>query len=263
MTLQKIANTAVRGQCQDDVVDQILGETPSLGNFFSAAPPSNPSPGDDALAIARADDWLYSEHSPEAVDDDCFPTAVAVATILREHGISAPMAKDRVESWNCFGCTPRLEQADIDLAVREAYSRPLPVSAVKPVQPGAQAAPTPLQPGAPTASAPPEPGASSVVETAEQARASEPDSAPPAQSAASGATRARPMSGAERMARRRAELRRLGLPGETKGRLKALKVTATAEIVTTTGAPTTPTAEIVTAGAEIVTPNATEAIDVR
>src|SRR6266436_1450490 len=233
MTLQKIANTAVRGQCQDDVVDQILGETPSLGNFFSAAPPSNPSPGDDALAIARADDWLYSEHSPEAVDDDCFPTAVAVATILREHGISAPMAKDRVESWNCFGCTPRLEQADIDLAVREAYSRPLPVSAVKPVQP------------------------------AEQARASEPDSAPPAQSAASGATRARPMSGAERMARRRAELRRLGLPGETKGRLKALKVTATAEIVTTTGAPTTPTAEIVTAGAEIVTPNATEAIDVR
>ena len=65
------------------------------------------------------------------------------------------------------------------------------------------------------------------------------------------------MSGAERMARRRAELRRLGLPGETKGRLKALKVTATAEIVTTTG---TPTAEIVTAGAEIVTPNATEVV---
>jgi hypothetical protein len=92
----------------------------------------------------------------------------------------------------------------------------------------------------------------------------------------------RPMSGAERMRRRRAELRRLGLPAETKGRLKSLKVTATApaaeivtaaiaptaEIVTAADTPTTPTAgivtptiEIVTAAAEIVTPNG-EAADV-
>src|SRR5260221_5343541 len=102
MTLQKIANTAVRGQCQDDVVDQILGETPSLGNFFSAAPPSNPSPGDDALAMARADDWLYSEHSPEAVDDDCFPTAGAVPADFREHRNFPPLAEERVASWDCF-----------------------------------------------------------------------------------------------------------------------------------------------------------------
>src|SRR5258708_2757663 len=66
------------------------------------------------------------------------------------------------------------------------------------------------------------------------------DSPPPIEV---GRQRRRPLSGRERMARRRAELRRLGLPGETKGRLKALKVTVTSA----------PTAEIVTAGAGIVT----------
>jgi len=84
------------------------------------APPSNP-PTDDALAIARADDWLFSEHSPEAVGDECFPTAVAVATVLREQGFSMPFAQDRVERWSLFACSPGLEQAEVDLAVREAY----------------------------------------------------------------------------------------------------------------------------------------------
>src|SRR5258708_33342858 len=173
MTSILIADTPLRGECQVDVTDEILGETPSLGNFFSAAtPPSNPSPVDDALAIARFDDWLFSEHSPEAVGDECFPTAVAVATILREQGISEPVAQDRVERWSLFACSPQLEQAELDLAVRDAYSRPLIVSAVRPAQPGAQAPPTPLQPGA-----------SGVVETAEQARAPEPDSASPPQPA--------------------------------------------------------------------------------
>ena len=84
-------------------------------------PPSNPSPGDDAVAIARADDWLFSEHSPDAVGDECFPTAVAVATVLREQGFSMPFAQDRVERWSLFACSPGLEQAEVDLAVREAY----------------------------------------------------------------------------------------------------------------------------------------------
>ncbi len=135
MTSILIADTPLRGECQVDVTDEILGETPSLGNFFSAAtPPSNPSPVDDALAIARFDDWLFSEHSPEAVGDECFPTAVAVATVLREQGFSMPFAQDRVESWILFACSPQLEQAEIDLAVREAYSRS---------QPSAQATPAP------------------------------------------------------------------------------------------------------------------------
>jgi hypothetical protein len=154
MTLNSMTGTASRGQCQGDITDEILGETPSLGNFFAAAPPSNPPPIDDALAIERADNWIFSERSPEAAGDECFPTAVAVATILREQGLPLAFAQDRVERWCLFACSPRLEQADIDLAVREAYSRPLPVAAVKPVQPSAPTAAAPPQPGGLSAPAP-------------------------------------------------------------------------------------------------------------
>jgi hypothetical protein len=133
---------------------RIAGETGKVE--LNNASQLNPSPVDDALAIARFDDWLYSEHSPEAVGDECLPTAVAVATVLRELGLSAPVAQDRVESWTLFACSPQLEQAEVDLAIREAYSRPLPVA---PVQPGAQAAVASSQPGAQATVAPPQPGA--------------------------------------------------------------------------------------------------------
>ena len=118
---------------------QIIAGT--TGNFQqNNAPPSNPSPVDDARAIERADDWLFSEDSPQAADDDCFPTAVAVATILRELGLSALVARDRVESWSLFACSPQLEQADVDLAVQEAYG--MCASAVPPQPSSAIVAPT-------------------------------------------------------------------------------------------------------------------------
>src|SRR5258708_35297422 len=107
MTSILIADTPLRGECQVDVTDEILGETPSLGNFFSAAtPPSNPSPVDDALAIARFDDWLFSEHSPEAVGDECFPTPGAAAPILPQQGSSVPRAPDRAGASVVFCALP-------------------------------------------------------------------------------------------------------------------------------------------------------------
>src|SRR5260370_6715221 len=74
MTAIVIGDPPLRGECQVDVTDEILGETPSLGNFFSAAtPPSNPSPVDDALAIARFDDWLSPNIRPRPWATSVFP----------------------------------------------------------------------------------------------------------------------------------------------------------------------------------------------
>src|SRR5258707_4831060 len=120
MTLQKIANTAVRGQCQDDVVDQILGETPSLGNFFAAAPPSNPSPVDDAR-VARAEWWLIND-CPDA-GDDRFASAVDAATVLRDtFGLPSTAAETTLcDIWNRVAVEPPLTPSQITEAVRQAY----------------------------------------------------------------------------------------------------------------------------------------------
>jgi len=225
-----MTDTARTGQCQDSLTDEIPGETLSLGNFFSAATPPLNSTVDDAR-VARAEWWLIND-CPDA-GADAFASAVEAAAVLRDsYHLSSSLAEAQLNDlWNRVACEPPLMPSQIAEAVRQAYCF------------------RPAIAGAPTAVAPPQPDGRAIPAPPEWAA-----QPPPIEV---GRQRRRPLSGRERMARRRAELRRLGLPGETKGRLKALKVTATAEIVTTTG---TPTAEIVTAGAEIVTPNATEVV---
>jgi hypothetical protein len=147
---------------------RIAGET---GNFQqNSAPPSNPSlVDDDPQAIERAEEWLYSERSPDAAGDDRFPTAVAIGIVLREQfGFSELATRELVEHWNWFGCTPKLDQRDIERAVHLAYSdptialelvtRPVPgverEQTLRAAQPETQVVPEPLHGGAQAAPGP-------------------------------------------------------------------------------------------------------------
>jgi hypothetical protein len=81
---------------------------------------------DDPLAIQRAEEWLYSELSPDAGGDDRFPTAVALAITLRQQfDLCELTARKLVEDWTWFACTPKLEQSDIERAMQVAYSAAL------------------------------------------------------------------------------------------------------------------------------------------
>jgi hypothetical protein len=126
--------------------------------------------------IERAEWWLIND-CPDAGAD-----AFASAVDLRDsYHLSSSLAEAQLNDiWNRVACEPPLTPSQIAEAVRQAYC-------FRPAIIGAQAnRPTPSQPGA-----------SGVVETAEQARASEPDSAPPAQSAGAHAASASAQPGAQ------------------------------------------------------------------
>ena len=97
--------------------------TGSFGDAFAA---STPAPGgDDPQAIERAEEWLYSERSPDAAGDDRFPTAVAIGIVVRdEFKLSLPAAQYLVECWNSLACMPRLTPSEITQATEIAYFQP-------------------------------------------------------------------------------------------------------------------------------------------
>jgi hypothetical protein len=145
MTLNSMTDMAIRGQCQVDVTDEIPGENvPSLGNFFAATPPSNPSPVDDALAVERAADdtraveraewWLFND-CPDA-GDDRFASAVEAAAVLRDsYRLSSSLAEAQLNDiWNRVACEPPLTPFEIAEAVRQAYcwqATPVPSTAAE------------------------------------------------------------------------------------------------------------------------------------
>jgi hypothetical protein len=64
---------------------------------------------DDPLAIQRAEEWLFSERSPEAAGADRFPTAVAIGIVVRDDfKLSLHAAKYLLGCWSSFGrdCVP-------------------------------------------------------------------------------------------------------------------------------------------------------------
>src|SRR5215831_21332000 len=90
-----------------------------------AVEPVLPPSADDSQTIEWAKEWLHSEHALEAAGTDRFPTAVAIAIILRSQGLSEFAAEDLCHRWNYVGCSPILERADIGHAVRLVYSNPV------------------------------------------------------------------------------------------------------------------------------------------
>jgi hypothetical protein len=240
-------------------------ESPSATAYTLMAPTLS---AEEARAVEAADEWLNAVDlsgnplAPEAEGDDRLRIAIEVAKKIRDFGVPEHAAIGRIELWNEYDCMPHLEPHELELVVRVAHgaesgAAPQGADDIRPPEPildGEADLPANRERLSTEREAPT--GGTGLLE-AVPTRSYPAVDPPPAK-----VGRAR--SGAERMRRRRAALKQLGLSGESKGRLKALKVTATAEpaaeIVT---AAIAPTAEIVTAtdtptthAAEIVTPNA-------
>src|SRR5215831_5847902 len=124
---------------------------------------TSPPPADDPRTIEWAEDWLHSEHAPEAAANDGFPTAVAIAITLREQGLSEPATEDLCHRWNYVGCSPSLPWAEIERAVHLAYHEPTIALALVSVKlPGPKTAEHP-EPSERAAPAPPHPGAQPIL----------------------------------------------------------------------------------------------------
>jgi hypothetical protein len=219
----------------------------SVGDAFTAPTPV------PSQAIERAESLLGRPN--KFTGEDRFAAAVASAMLFRASGRSELDAGRDLGRLNPDICAPPLDPSELRDATYVAYFEPeiadrIIVDALSGVTKDA-----PGSPGALIRAEAHLPAGRETFPTEFEKGIVDPPA--PAEV---GRQRRRPMSGAERMRRRRAELRRLGLPAETKGRLKSLKVTppvtATAEIVT-------PTAGSVTAIAGIVTPDAMEVADVQ
>ncbi len=96
--------------------------TGSLGDAFAA---STPAPVfDDPQAIARAEDWIYTD-CLTAAGADRFPTAVAIGIVVRnDFKLSLHASQYLVECWNAFACMPRLTPSEITQATEIAYFQP-------------------------------------------------------------------------------------------------------------------------------------------
>jgi hypothetical protein len=230
---------------------------------------------EEAQAIDTADDWLFSSQAPTATGTDRLRTAVAVAKVVRDIGVPANAAADRIDNWSVCSCAPPLDDHEIELVFRVAYGLPVvqrdqdigkpdvvdavPLAGPEQAQQPAQAAPG--RPPETIASA----GADDLPAGSEM-RLREPEAgtedrsaidpaeggAAPVETVSNASSPARPLSAKERMAKRRAELKRLGLPAKWKGSLKAVtpdSVTPTppdsvAPPVTPTPPVTLPTVEV-------------------
>jgi hypothetical protein len=206
--------------------------TPQLVTIEAIRPP----PGDDPYGVAQVEEPI-----DRFTGQDRFPATVAFGVICRGEGLSDRDAQDRAENWNRFLCVPPLDEIVRRHAIELAYFRPeIADWFVSEPAPAKPETPAKVQPGAQTAPALPQPGAPSLP--VPSPAASEPTAWSEAK--ARQAAKAR-----ERTRRRRAELKRLGLPAKTKGSLKELRVTSTLESVAPHSGSVAPTLENMTPSA--------------
>jgi hypothetical protein len=218
--VQTLSRSGLQSESHVDVAGDILG-TYAKSPFIND-PPANAQ----VEPIDR-----FTAH-------DRFPAVVAFGVIGRGEGVSVLEACDRAEHWNKLACEPPLAEIVWRHAVSLAYfqpeladriiSEPAPVTPAI-VQRGAQTAPVLPQPGVRSTPAPSPAGAEPTAWSEAKARQ---------------AAKAR-----ERTRRRRAELKRLGLPAKTKGSLKELRATSTLGSVAPLSGSVAPTLENMTPSA--------------
>jgi hypothetical protein len=237
-------------------------------NGFAAKGEPQVDVTDEEKAITAAVCWAINDADDVAGEARLGAAVDAVLRFKNVYGLSIEALHEPLDAWNRVACDEPLTPVQLAAVVEAAFAWPWgdqPGVNQAPPQAAPGAAPIQLQGGPGAALAPLHDGAQ-LAARPEPAGHLEPllDDSPPLEGSRQRRCR---LSGAERMRRRRAKLRQLGLSGESKGRLTALKVTATgeivthpvtptAEIVTPGDSPTTPTGEIVTATAGIVTPKA-------
>jgi Bifunctional DNA primase/polymerase, N-terminal/AAA domain len=79
-------------------------------------------PESKSAAVVKADEWIFSEDSPNAEGDGQYDTAVSVAARVCGFGVNREKAVELLSDWNALACTPGLCPADIRSAVQTAYS---------------------------------------------------------------------------------------------------------------------------------------------